>query len=555
MKGGSAVPKTQEGEPVGYIVEEAKATEFYFASERKRYPPKFEYLTVESEELVDGSLQPVKVLAQVERITSQSLALRRDLDYDAITRIKEAHIDDVKTWGVARILGYLTPTKKGHPPRILLPRRAVTPGNPIYIAPDHLLAQFYAYPPDARLNIGNLISRPQIPVSIRINGFRRHVAILAQTGAGKSYLTGVLIEELMERGATVIIIDPHADYVFLSQTEKGEKHNFSNYVTVFQNPESTGRYSKKDIGQVEEYTVRLADLDFDELCGICGIGESFTVIRSGLEAALNRLKERKVVYLMDDIINELNLVAQDEEKEKDVRAGARNAVKYIQRLRRLRVFSRSGVPIKNIIKPYHASVMDLSGLGNRSTDYIVSRLLRDVFEAVVTDEFTYPVFLVVEEAHNFVPPEKEGRGMKDTYSASIIRRIAQEGRKFGVFLMLISQRPGRIHPDSLSQCNSQIVLKITNPRDQNAIAQSSERLSEDLIKDLPGLNIGEAVVVGDITRTPVMIKVRPRITKEGGADIDVVARLKKARKAVGIDKKLAKERKEETKLKGAFSEV
>ena len=109
------MPKTHEDEPVGFIVEEAKATEFYFASERKRYPQKFEYLTVESEELVDGVLKPVDVLAQVERITSQSLALRRDLDFEAITRIKEAHIDDVKTWGVARILGYLTPTKKGHP--------------------------------------------------------------------------------------------------------------------------------------------------------------------------------------------------------------------------------------------------------------------------------------------------------------------------------------------------------------------------------------------------------------------------------------------------------
>jgi DNA helicase HerA-like ATPase len=543
------VSESRDEEPVGYIVEEAKATEFYFASHRKKYPPKFEYITVESEELVDGVLKPVQVLAQVERITSQSLALRRDLDIDAITRIKEARIDDVKTWGVARILGFLVPTKKGHPPRILLPRRAVTPGNPIYIAPDHLLSQFYAYPPDASLYVGNLISRPQIPVNIRINGFRRHVAILAQTGAGKSYLTGVLIEELMERGATVIIIDPHADYVFLSQTEKGNRHSFSDHITVFQNPESTGRYGKKDIGRVEEYTVRLADLDFDELCSICGIGETFTIIRSGLEAAITRLKDRKVVYLREDIENELQAVANDEEENKDIRAGARNAVKYIKRLRRLRVFSRSGVPLEHIIKPYHAAIMDLSGLGYKSTDYIVSRLLRDVFEAVATDEFTYPVFLVIEEAHNFVPPETT------TYSASIIRRIAQEGRKFGVFLLLISQRPGRIHPDSLSQCNSQIVLKITNPRDQTAIEQSSERLSADLINDLPGLNVGEAVVVGDITRTPVMIKVRPRTTKEGGADIDVVKRLKKARKEVGIDQKLMKERKEEKKLEGSFSEV
>ncbi|MFX0168879.1 MAG: ATP-binding protein [Candidatus Hodarchaeota archaeon] len=541
--------ETPNEEPVGFIVEEAMATEFIFASDRKRYPPKFEYITVKSEELVDGVLKPVEVLAQVERITSQSLALRRDLDIEAIYRIKEAGIDDVKTWGVARVLGFLVPTQKGHPPRILLPRRAVTPGNPIYIAPDSLLAKFYEYPPEASLYIGNLISRPQIPVNIRINGFRRHVAILAQTGAGKSYLTGVLIEELMQRGATVIIVDPHADYVFLSQTENGEKHEFSDRVTIFQNPESTGRYSKKDIGRVEDYTVRLADLDFDELCSVCAIGEKYTNIRAGLETALRRLKERNVVYLPEDIENELNVVANTEDPEKHVKLGALNAIKYIRRLQRLRVFSRSGVPIDHIIQPYHASVIDLSGLGNRSTDYIVSRLLNDVFEAVTTGAFPFPVFVVVEEAHTFVPPDPP------TYSRRIIRRISQEGRKFGVFLLLISQRPGRIHPDSLSQCNSQIVLKITNPRDQNAIAQSSERLSEDLIRDLPGLNIGEAVVVGDITRTPVMVQVRSRLTREGGADIDVVSSLKKARKAAGIEKQLAEDRKRVTKLKGAFSEV
>lgn len=541
--------KGQNEEPVGFIVEEAHATEFLFASDRKRYPPKFEYLTVNSEELVDGVLKPVEVLAQVERITSQSLALRRNLDIEAIYRIKDAGIDDVKTWGIARVLGYLVPSKKGHPPQILLPRRAVAPGNPIYIAPDHLLAKFYEYPQDASVYVGNLISRPKIPVHLRINGFRRHVAILAQTGAGKSYLTGVLIEELMERGATVIIIDPHADYVFLSQTEEGDKHGFSNHVTVFQNPESTGRYSKKDIGRVEPYTVRLADLDFEELCSICGIGSQYTNIRAGLTTALQQLKDRDVVYLTEDIENELHAVANIEGLDKSIKLGALNAVKYIQRLRRLRVFSRSGVPINNIIKPYHASVIDLSGLGNLSTDYIVSRLLKDTFDAVASGDFPYPVFAVVEEAHTFVPPETR------TYSETIIRRIAQEGRKFGVFLLLISQRPGRIHPDSLSQCNSQIVLKITNPRDQTAIEQSSERLSADLINDLPGLNVGEAVCVGDITRTPVMIKVRPRITREGGADIDVVSRLKQARKVAGIDQQLVEEKRQEKKLKGAFSEV
>jgi len=543
------VPDTRGEEPVGFIVEEAKATEFIFASDRKRYPPKFEYLTVKSEELLEGVLKPVDVLAQVERISSVSPALRRDLDLEAIVRIKEAGIEDVKTWGAARVLGYLGSVVEGAENRVLMPRRAVTPGNPIYIAPSELLAKFYAYPPEASLYVGNLISRPEVPVHLRINGLRRHVAILAQTGAGKSYLSRVLIEYLMTRGATIVVIDPHADYVFLSQPVKGSTHTFSNRVTVFQNPESTGRYSKKDIGQVEPYTVKLADLDDDELCDICGIGAGFTNIRAGLRETLSRLRQRGIIYLPEDIEKELDAVAGDEDAQKNVRQGALDALKYMPRLRRLRVFSRSGVAIDKILKPSHAAIIDISGLGNRSTDYIVSRLLKDVYNAVTTDVFRYPVFVVVEEAHNFVPPEA------DTYSFDSIRRIAAEGRKFGIFLILISQRPGKVHPDSLSQCNSQIILKITNPKDQNAIRESSERLSEDLISDLPGLNVGEAVIVGDVTRTPVMIHVRPRMTREGGADIDVVARLEQARKDAGIELRLAAERRQEKKLKGAFSEV
>ncbi len=537
-------------EPIGYIVDEGKSTSFIFASDRKRYPPKFEYLTVRSEEFVGDKLEPVDVLAQVERISTLSLALRRDLDIEAIHRIKEAGIDDVKTWGIARILGYISPTSKSGSPPVLLPRRAVTPGQPIFIAPDHFLKRFYEYPAAEALYIGNLITRPKVHAHISINGFRRHLAILAQTGAGKSYLAGVLIEELMAHGATILIIDPHADYVLLSQTTKGGRHEFSDRVTVFQNPESTSRYSQKDIGRVEAYTVKLADIPFDELCNICGIGKGFTNIRDALHRALERLNKQGIVYLVKDIEDALKSIIQDDEQDKKVQQSARAALKYVRKLRRLRVFSRSGVPIENILKPCQTSVIDLSGLESYSTDYIVSRLLNDSFNAVTSKTFDYPVFLVVEEAHNFIPA-----GEEKNRSLPVIRRIAGEGRKFGIFLIVISQRPGKIHADTLSQCNSQIVLKITNPSDQTAIANSSERLSEELTNDLPGLNVGEAVIVGEVTRSPVMIKVRTRRTREGGADIDVVARLRKARKAAGIDQRLAAERSQQERMKGSFSEV
>ncbi len=71
-------------------------------------------------------------------------------------------------------------------------------------------------------------------------------------------------------------------------------------------------------------------------------------------------------------------------------------------------------------------------------------------------------------------------------------------------------------------------MRMTNPEDQKAVRASSERMSESLLRDLPGLNVGEAVIVGEITKAPVMVKVRQRRTKEGGADIDVIGSLKRA---------------------------
>ena len=117
---------------------------------------------------------------------------------------------------------------------------------------------------------------------------------------------------------------------------------------------------------------------------------------------------------------------------------------------------------------------------------------------------------------------------------------------------MITQRPSKVNPDSLSQCNSQLIMKLTNPEDQMAVENSSERLSEDLLNDLPGLNPGECVVVGEVTRAPVMVKVRPRVTKEGGADIDIVRKLGEARRAAGINDEMNAVKSKREPFKGGF---
>jgi len=443
----------------GLIVGEATSNEFYFASRTEEYPPKWEYIVVKSQEIVEGEPRDVDVLAQVERITSSSQVLSKDVDLEALEKIKYARMEDVKTWGKARILGFLLEEEGAT--KILLPRRAVVPGHPIYVAPKELLTKFYSYPSDEGLYVGNLITRCDVPVYLSLKGFRRHVAIIAQTGAGKSYCAGVLIEELLKKGATVVVIDPHADYVLLHLNKDKSRHDLTEHITVFRNPSSTGRYADKELGNVKPYEIAFSDLNLEEICDIAGIRKTWGNIKEAVRVALDHLKDTH--YSPADLLKTLERMGEfDEAKEKKALVSwAKSAQKYIREMGRLKVSS--------------------------------------------------------------------------SHSSSIINRIAAEGRKFGVFLILISQRPSKIDPDSLSQCNSQIVMKLTNPQDQEAIAASSERMSASLINDLPGLNPGEAVVVGELTRTPVMIQVRQRQWCEGGGDIEIVEKLKEARSSIHAD--------------------
>jgi DNA helicase HerA-like ATPase len=113
-----------------------------------------------------------------------------------------------------------------------------------------------------------------------------------------------------------------------------------------------------------------------------------------------------------------------------------------------------------------------------------------------------------------------------------VNTVAAEGRKFGVFLVVITQRPSKIADDTLSQCASQLIMRLTNPDDQKAVQRASEVISQALLENLPGLNQGEVVVLGRLTRIPAMVKVSGRVGAEGGADINLVERFEHARRQV-----------------------
>ena len=149
-----------------------------------------------------------------------------------------------------------------------------------------------------------------------------------------------------------------------------------------------------------------------------------------------------------------------------------------------------------------------------------ARMQTEKRQAVESDEayLPYPAYVLIEEAHNFAPASA------DLVSSQILKTILSEGRKFGVAVGLISQRPGKLDADVLSQCMTQFILRIVNPVDQARVAESVESVGRDLLKELPALSKGQSIIAGAAVNTPVLCRVRRRITEHGAEDMDAPAR-------------------------------
>lgn len=596
---------------VGYVVGEVRTDEFTFVTNREIAPPRLEYIVVQVQDPERGT--QFDVLAQVTKLAVSSRLLDTSLSYNEVaqilTRISTSQPIIV---GTAQVLGYLDDKT------VRYPRHATMPGNPVTQAPDDLLKRFFSQDVESGIDIGSLINRDNVNVLLNPNGLRRHMAVIAQTGAGKSYTVGVILEKLLQLGGSIVIFDPNSDYVKMRRDENMRVTPFADRIEIYRMPTNQkGRITDDEIGGSKKFTMKFSALEVEEICTMTGIPETSTNIRKALQTAYDNLRGRdyapheylrevqriadggggeaggewmprgpeqkrsdqeplpemgdfrKAAYakanididwddLGDDQADaETPIVAPSPRADKngsegsskglslDAIAGAQKAVKYVERLTRVDIWGHEEVPIQDLLRPMNLSVIDLAGVDSWITEFVVDKLFRDVWGEATTNGLARPVFFVLEEAHNFVPG---GQGAK-SQAAHIIKRIASEGRKFGLFLVLVTQRPYKIHGDTLSQCNSQIIMRLTNPQDQLAIKQSSEGISEGLLADLPGLNVGEAVILGPIVRVPVMVRIGHRLSAQGGNDIDVVKALEDARSAVVIDKRERQVKQERAKQK------
>jgi hypothetical protein len=185
---------------------------------------------------------------------------------------------------------------------------------------------------------------------------------------------------------------------------------------------------------------------------------------------------------------------------------------WVASLEACKIFSDFTRPsIEELAKSGQLSIIDLSEfIRLNEKQILVTFFARKLFNQRHEGRIP-PFILVIEEAHQFCP---EGEKRQHSISRGIIETIAREGRKFHASLVLISQRPIQLSTTALSQCNTHILLRIVNPYDLQHIAQSSEAITSDMMKTLPSLQVGEAVITGNATNHPLFVQVRQRKSKE-----------------------------------------
>lgn len=175
------------------------------------------------------------------------------------------------------------------------------------------------------------------------------------------------------------------------------------------------------------------------------------------------------------------------------------------------------------------SVIALSGYTSDFQATLYSLIAQEIFSARISNRLHLPVLFVLEEAHNFVPARASNPA--EQFSISITKQISQEGRKFGVGLILISQRPSRLDETTLSQCNSYIIMRMVNPADQNFVRKVIESLGEDEARMLPDLDVGEAVLSGQLINFPVLVRIKQPQSSGEHEEKDAFKALEEANRA------------------------
>ena len=174
---------------------------------------------------------------------------------------------------------------------------------------------------------------------------------------------------------------------------------------------------------------------------------------------------------------------------------------------------------------YRIKVIDLSEVPSDMLAIIIGIVTRIIYDiqfwmTPAKDEVRHPLVLVCDEAHIYMSNDMSKMKAVEKKSLEIFAKIAKEGRKYGIGLLIVSQRPAELNTTIMSQCNNIVSLKVTNDRDKSAVAAMLTDSLVGIVEMLPNLDVGECVVVGDAIMLPSKIILDKPKEKPKSATID-----------------------------------
>ena len=420
-------------------------------------------------------------------------------DYNyVLCQIAEIERDEEKTIAKCFVIGY---KDDGHIKRPRIPFHSDTE---VLLAENDFISEIIKLDKSDKGAYIGFLDNKLIKVYLDLKKLlTKHIAILAKTGAGKSYATGVLLEEIMDKKVPLVIIDPHGEYSMMrfKNDDKKDLKYMKRFGVEPKSYKNIREYGDPEINK-DAIPVRLnSSLSHSELLHLLPkMSGTQTGLLYNASKDLGKIKFEEIM---------LNL----EVEENNAKFTILNNLDY---LRNTGLFSDSFTAYNELVQSGRCSIINMKGISQDVQEIIVYKLLTDLFEARKKEHIP-PFFLVIEESHNYCPERSFG----ETKCSKIIRTIAAEGRKFGLGLCVISQRPARIDKSILSQCTTQIILKVTNPNDLKAIAQSVEGITSEAQEEIKNLPIGTALVTG-IVDMPLFVNIRTRKSKHGGIAVDIV---------------------------------
>ena len=386
------------------------------------------------------------------------------------------------------------------------------PGQSIFVGSVAELARIYHKPDKPSVHVGTLSQASSLPVYLLTDELLgKHFAVLGTTGSGKSCSVTVLLRSILEvaPNAHMILLDPHNEYrrAFADKSESIDPTtlNLPHWLLNFE--ESVELF----IGRTEHVATSQTNILKDAMLaarrefGVPGITtESITV-------------DTPVPYKLGMLLEKIDASMPQQASKQDPYLKIKNKIETLRQDQRFSFLIRPDEAVSdelvNIVGQYlrvpvedrPLSIIDLSGVPSDVVDVVVSVLCRMVFDFAVWSPrpVQVPIVLVCEEAHRYAPSRGDA-AFQPTRQA--LSRIAKEGRKYGVGLGLISQRPSELAESILSQCNTLIALRMSNERDQNFVQRALPDSVRSLVNVLSTLRTQEALVVGEGSVVPVRLR-------------------------------------------------